>query len=84
MDTDDQNKLKRCSSCGRMLSLSMFSPAKTCIDGLSPQCKPCVAAAHKQRYYTNLAIDRIPWPYDDDRHEMDMEAIAEYKREKQL
>ena len=79
--------LKRCKSCGRMLPLSMFTKAKTCTDGLSPQCKDCVSKYNHTKYYSangNLAFDRIPWPYNDDRHEMDMEAIAEYKREKQL
>ena len=87
MNTDDQSNLKRCKVCGRLLPLSMFTRAKTCTDGLSPQCKDCVSEYNKTKYYSvngNMAFDKIPWPFDNDKHEMDMQAIAEYKKEKLL
>ena len=70
-----------------MLPLSMFAKAKSCPSGFNPQCKDCISEYNKARYYStnsNLAFDRIPWPYDDEKHEMDMDAINEYKKEKRL
>ena len=82
-----EDELKKCKKCGRLLPLYMFPKAKSCSSGLNPQCRDCISKSNKARYCStnsNFAFDRIPWPFDDDKHEMDMDAIEEYAQEKRL
>jgi hypothetical protein len=47
-----RQRTKQCSSCSKSLPLDCFSPAFQ--DRPTARCKPCVAAATRERYHRNL------------------------------
>ena len=77
-----REKRKVCYRCGWLLPLSSFPISDTAADGHSKVCRRCATAAQKRDWRGhNLALDKIPWPYGDDEHEMDIEAIMNHQYE---
>ena len=78
---DENETYKICCKCNRLLPFSSFSPNTSHSDGRHSYCKHCVAKMRRRYAWQgrNMALENIPWPFNEECHEMDIEAIRNHK-----